>query len=313
MSRTKHTQHSTTIAAAPAVVYDLVADVSRWPALFPPTIHAERVSGDDTDERIRLWALANDEVRTWSSHRRLDRAALRVEFRQETPSNPVAAMSGAWCLEPLPGDRTSVVLTHDFSAVGDERNLALIDQAVDTNSTRELEALRLAVEQRLQDRMVLSFSDDVLVDGPVEAVYEFVERSDAWPERLPHVPRLDLREEPDGVQFMVMDTRADDGATHTTESVRICFPGDRIVYKQRKTPPIMSAHVGSWTFRRSGRGTVVSAAHTVVIRPDWREVLGHDTTIDDVRARIRAALSANSATTMRCAKDHVERLAASAD
>lgn len=312
MSRTQHTRHSTTIAAAPQEVYDLIVDVSRWPALFLPTIHAERMAGDETDERIRLWALANDDVRTWTSRRRLDRCALRVEFRQEIPSAPVAAMSGGWYLEPLPDGRTAVLLTHDFSAVGDdEDSMELIGRAVERNSISELESLRLAAEQRgALDNVVLSFADELLVDGPLDAVYDFIHQSDAWPERVPHVSRLELREKPGGLQFMEMDTRSADGSVHTTESVRICFPGERIVYKQTRVPPIMNAHVGTWTFRSTPQGTVVTSSHTVVIKPEAAtELLGHDATIADVRERVHAALSANSTTTMRCAKEHVERVA----
>ena len=70
----------------------------------PPTVHADYAERGETEERIRLWATANGEVKNWTSRRRLDPAALRVEFRQEVSSPPVAAMGGTWIVEPLAGD-----------------------------------------------------------------------------------------------------------------------------------------------------------------------------------------------------------------
>lgn len=38
-SRQRRTVHSHVISAPPQAVYDLVPDVTRWPAIFPPTLH----------------------------------------------------------------------------------------------------------------------------------------------------------------------------------------------------------------------------------------------------------------------------------
>ena len=55
-------------------------------------------------------------------------------------------------------------------------------------------------------------------------------------ERLPHVARVVLTEDTPGLQFLEMDTRTKDGSTHTTKSVRVCFPDTRIAYKQITLP-----------------------------------------------------------------------------
>ncbi|MFD8750665.1 aromatase/cyclase [Kitasatospora sp. NPDC059577] len=305
----RHTDHRILVSAPAETLYRLVADVGAWPHLFTPTVHAERVDGDDRRERIRIWAFANGEVRSWTSLRELDPATRRVEFRQEVSQAPVASMTGSWTMNPAPGGGTEVVLGHAFAAVDDSApDLAWIDRAVDRNSLSELGCLKeIAERDPGLDELLLSFDDTVLVRGPREEAYAFVRRCELWPERLPHVARLDLTEPADGVQTMVMDTRAPDGTTHTTESVRICLP-ERIVYKQTVLPPVMAAHTGTWTFEETAGGVAVTSRHTVVLRAEAVPVLlGPDATLAEARDRVRAALGANSRTTLEHAKALVER------
>ncbi|MEV0667870.1 aromatase/cyclase [Actinomadura luteofluorescens] len=305
----RHTEHTTRIAAPPDAVYRIVADVTSWPVHFPPTVHAVRVSGDDRAERIRIWALANGALRTWVSRRALDAAARTVEFAQAEPSAPVAEMRGTWRIAPDGDGGSRVELAHDYAAVGDDPDaLALIDRAVEGNSTAELDALRRAAETGGDEGLTLEFSDGELVHGPLEAAYDFVNECDRWPERLPHVLRVALTEDEPGLQFMEMDTRSPDGSAHTTASGRVCVPGERIVYKQTTTPPVMRTHNGEWRFEDAGDGAVrVTSRHTVVIDPG---ALGGPAAggmdLPAVRERIRDTLGANSRATLRAAKRYAE-------
>ncbi|GIJ60418.1 aromatase/cyclase [Virgisporangium aurantiacum] len=302
----RHTGHEVTIEAPADVVYDIVADVGRWPYAFPPTLHAERVELVGRDERIRIWALANGEVKSWHSRRVLDPDRRRVSFRQEVPAAPVAAMSGEWILRPLDGDRTHVTLTHDYRAVDDDpAGLDWIDRAVDRNSTSELAALARAATAPAGQ--ALDFTDSVEVKGSVADVYEFLYRADAWPERLPHVARVALTEETPGVQTLEMDTGSPDGSTHTTRSVRICWPAGRIVYKQTELPALLGVHTGEWRLTGGPEVVVASSRHVVRIDPTAvPAVLGPDATVDEAAAKVRAALSTNSLTTLRAAKAYAE-------
>src|SRR5512132_2182772 len=109
-------RHTVAVDAPPEAAYRVIADVGAWPHLFPPTVHAERLAGDDAQERIQIWTLANGEVRTRTSRRRLDPGACRVAFRQESSPPPVASMGGAWSMQPAPDGGTVLVLDHDFTA-----------------------------------------------------------------------------------------------------------------------------------------------------------------------------------------------------
>jgi aromatase len=307
---TRRTSHRARVAAPADTAYGIVADVTSWPLHFPPTVHAVRLSGDDREERIRIWALAGGRPRTWVSARRLAPGTRTVEFEQAEPSPPVASMGGAWRITDDGAGGCAVELTHHYAAAGDDPDaLALIDRAVETNSTAELDALRRAAETTADAAgLTLDFTDDEIVHGSVDDAYEFVNACDKWPERLPHVLRVDLTEDEPGLQFMEMDTRSPDGSSHTTASGRVCLPGNRIVYKQTTLPPVMRTHHGEWTFRPGADGTVrVGSRHTVVIDPDAARELSPDG-LGPVRTKIRETLGANSRATLRAAKEHAESL-----
>jgi aromatase len=299
-------EHTIDIAAPARVVYDLIADVASWPQIFHPTLHIDVLEQGDGHERLRLWATANGEVRNWVSRRELDPSALRIDFRQEVPSSPVNAMGGSWIITAVDAGQTAVRLLHDYRS-DDEDSLPWIAAAVDRNSRSELGALKEAAELDLPG-LQFSFEDSIVIDGDAGVAYQFLERADLWPERLGHVASLDLAEDSDGVQRMVMETVTPDASVHTTESVRICFPEQRIVYKQIVTPPIMSAHTGQWHVHRDAGATIVTSQHTVRLRPDKvSDILGQDIPLSDAAAKVRAALSANSRLTLHAAKAYTER------
>jgi aromatase len=303
----QHTEHQVTVAAAPDAVYDLVADVARWPVVFPPTVHAEQVERTGDEQRIRIWATANGEVKNWTSRRVLDRASRSITFRQERSVHPVETMSGEWRFEPDGPDKTVLRLLHTYRAVNDDpRHLDWIRRAVDGNSGAELGALAAAAQR--DDELLLSFEDTVSIDGSSVDAYTLICDAGAWPEVLPHVARVHCDEAVPGIQRLAMDTSTADGSVHTTTSIRICLPPERIVYKQLQAPKLMSAHVGFWSFREHGGGTEMMAGHTVVLNESAiAEVLGADATIADARTFVRTALGRNSGTTMLHAKAYAER------
>lgn len=314
-----HTEHVVTISAPPQAAYQVISDVSLWPVFFPPTVHCARVSGDDTDERIRVWAFANGEVKTWTSHRWLEPEHCRVAFSQEVTQAPVESMSGEWSVEPRPGG-SLVRLTHAFTAAGDDPGaLELISRAVDHNSQAELNALKVAAERLGQagdqtgdqtgdpSGLVSVFEGSELITGSTAQAYDFIYRCQDWPARLPHVSRVDLREDVPGLQVMEMDTRAPDGSTHTTKSGRVCLSPDQIVYKQTQVPPILAAHVGEWLFGEVPGGVRLTGRHRVVIDSEAvPAVLGPGATVASAQPKVRDALLANSMATIRQAKAHVE-------
>ncbi|MFD7527329.1 aromatase/cyclase [Streptomyces sp. NPDC059849] len=310
---TREVEHEITVGAPAPAVYRLLAEVANWPRIFPPTIHVDQVERSGDEERIRIWATAGDEAKNWTSRRTLDPDGLRITFRQETSAPPVAAMGGAWIIEPL-GERNSRVrLLHDYRAVDDDpAGLAWIDNAVDRNSRSELAALRTNVEAaHVAEDLTFSFTDSVTVAGGAKDLFDFVNEAGRWAERLPHVASVRLTEDTPGLQTLEMDTRAKDGSTHTTKSYRVTFPHHRIAYKQVTLPALLTLHTGIWTFEETEDGTVASSRHTVTIDPgNIAAVLGPGATTDDARKYVHTALSTNSLATLGHARAYAEGLAA---
>ncbi|WP_432073736.1 aromatase/cyclase [Streptomyces wuyuanensis] len=306
---TRQVEHEITVEAPAAAVYRLLAEVENWPRIFPPTIYVDHVERGEGEERIRIWATANGEAKNWTSRRTLDAEALRITFRQEVSTPPVAAMGGTWIIEPLSGTSSRIRLLHDYRAIDDDPDgLKWIDEAVDRNSRSELAALKTNVElAHACEDITFSFEDTVQIDGSAKDVYDFVNEAGLWVERLPHVASVRFSEDTPGLQTLEMDTRAKDGSTHTTKSYRVTFPHHRIAYKQVTLPALMTLHTGCWTFAENEAGVAASSQHTVVLNTaNIAGILGADATVDDARAYVQNALSTNSRATLGYAKDHAE-------
>ncbi|WP_330228980.1 aromatase/cyclase [Nocardia sp. NBC_00508] len=298
--------HRKVIQAAPDVVYDLVADVTKWPVIFAPSVLVRHLHRGPDDERFRLWATVNGAVKSWTSRRVLDPEQRRIVFEQERSQAPIASMGGSWSLRET-GAATEVTLDHHFTVV-DGADPEEIATAVDRNSETELAALaRIAELGHPVEEVVHTFEDTVTLQCSAADLYDFVYHSERWPEHVPHVSRIELTEDDDGVQLMEMDTVTAGGIPHTTKSVRICFPGERIDYKQLLPPAMLFGHSGAWEFADGPDGAVVTARHTVAINPAAaREILGAETDLADARAYLTEALSTNSRNTLLCAVRYAE-------
>ncbi|BCY13447.1 aromatase/cyclase [Actinoplanes sp. L3-i22] len=307
LSEYRTTEHDIVVAAPATKIYQLLADIRNWPRIFPPTIHVEHFPESERDERIQIWATAQDQVKSWISRRRLDPDRLRIQFRQEVSQTPVAEMGGSWIIEPLSERSTKVRLLHDYRADSPE-NLNWVDESVDRNSRTELGALKANIEADTGSAdKTLSFQDTVRIDGPASAAFAFVNDADRWIERLPHVSAVRFEQQPAGIQVLEMDTRSPDGSTHTTKSYRVAFPSYSIVYKQVTLPALLSLHTGRWSFTEVDGVVEASSQHTIVIDTQRiGDVLGPDADLDAALEYARNALSANSQATLALAKRHAE-------
>ncbi|WP_328222119.1 aromatase/cyclase [Streptomyces sp. NBC_00310] len=307
--RVHRTSHSIEVAAPAGVVYGLISDAVRWPLLLPSTVHVERLEFDGTNERLRMWATAGSQVRSWISTRVQDPRTRCVQFCQQHLQAPVRTMNGTWVVEERPGGSSLLTLLHDFTVHGDRaEDVAWTERALGVNSPAELGSLRSLAERWTRfDELVLSFEDAVAIDAPVEPVYDFLYRVGDWPRRIPHVSRLELTEDTPGVQVVTMDTLTADGLV-TTASLRLCFPhAGRIVYKQTVTPALMQAHTGEWNVLHGEHGVMAVAQHSVLLREEAvRRVLGPDADLAQARRHVREALGRNSTATLHLARRHAE-------
>jgi C7-C12 aromatase (ARO/CYC) len=300
-----------TVPAPPEAVYTVVSDLSSWPQYHPSAVHAEICERDSTGVLVQHWAVTGpSSVRTWRARWEFDPGRHLIRFVHERPPAPLTALEGAWILEPEDGG-CRVLLRHTLTYAPADHDAAQAITATLTRNARELlETARDTVTRREQLRsLVLSFEDTVFIAGAAKDVYAFLYDAAAWPDRLPHVARLDLEEPVPGVQFFDMETKAPDGSLHTTRSVRICLPDRLIVYKQTKLPALLDAHTGHWSLVETPEGVLASARHTVTIKPSALGLLGDTATVPQARRYLRRSLSVHSVRNLTLAKDYAEGLA----
>lgn len=309
MPTVRHTRHEVLTSAPPERVFSLVADVTGWPQVFGSTVHAEATEEADGEQLLRVWAYVNGEARSWSSRRVLDRAAGTIRFRLVGSSPPPASLGGQWSVRPDRGG-AHVVLLHHYSVADDAPGAAERAAAVlDHDSEAELAALRGSAEIAEQwPELTFSFGDSEEINGSAEDVYGFLDRADAWPERLPHVVAARCTGERGGVQVLDLDTRSPDGSVQHSRSARVSFP-DRglLVYKRLTMPPLLAGHTGRWTVEERGDKVTATSWHTVTLDPAGvRQVLGEGASPAEARTLVRHALGTNSTMTLRYAKEYAE-------
>ncbi|MFE5330491.1 SRPBCC family protein [Embleya sp. NPDC056575] len=299
-------RHTAVVAAPANEVFDLLAELREWSQFHRPSVHAQSLGVRDGAESFRhWWVLDEHTVRTWQASWRFDREALRIEYEWEPAEPPAAGSRGVWTFRPLSASSTEV--TVDQAALGEGGFDA---ERVDRESGEFFAGLVEAAEQTPEQRdLAVDFEDPLFVAGSIDDAYAYLYEADKWPERIPHVSRLVLEERVANIQFFDMDTETPDGSAHTTRSVRVCLPGELIVYKQIHLPKLLTGHTGHWRFTPTREGFVLAARHTATIDPSALSILGPGTSVLDARKYLRRVLSANSMSNLRLAKAFAEERA----
>ncbi|RPF24793.1 SRPBCC family protein [Streptomyces sp. TLI_185] len=303
--RVHSAQHTVPVAAPAGVVYGLLADAPRWPALLAPFVHVERIDFDGAEENLRLWHLRHGQVCSALARRVLRPHQRRIEFELQDALLPGAPTSGIWSVAPDGADRCLLTLRHERTAGPWE-----MSEALETDVKTELTALREAAERwdRL-DELLLSFEDSVYVSGSPELVYDFLYRIEDWAEVVPHVERAEVIEDQPGVQATVLHTcDPETGQTLVSEAIRLCFPAaGRIVHKETVTPDPVAAHYGEWYLEPDVTGVRVVSSHHVMLRESAVEaVLGGGALLVDARRYVRDWLGRSSTEALNLARWHAE-------
>jgi C7-C12 aromatase (ARO/CYC) len=293
------------VTAPAELVFDLVAGLQNWSQFHGPSVHAEPLGRRDGAEEFQHWWVIDDRtVRTWRARWRFDREALRIGYEYDPAEPAAAARRGEWTFHRLSDTATEVRVEQETT--GDPSDVASAD--------RELRELLTCVQDAAEHHeerqdLVVDFEDPLFVAGAIDDAYAYLYEADKWPDRIPHVSRLVLEERVPNIQFFDMDTTTPDGSAHTTRSVRICLPGDKIVYKQIQLPKLLTGHTGHWKFTPTREGFVLGARHTAIIKPSALSILGEGTSVLDARKYLRRVLSANSMGNLRLSKAFAEERA----
>jgi aromatase len=139
-------RHTIRVAAPPKRVFQLVANIDRWPELFDSTVAVEHLGFEGANERVRFWEKVDGELVNWTSVREHDPKRMRVRFRKVDFRPPLASMGGLWLVVPK-GQGSVIGLDHYYRVLGDDaRAAAMVEQELEASITDKLESLRRAAE-----------------------------------------------------------------------------------------------------------------------------------------------------------------------
>lgn len=293
------TIHEVAVGVPAKRVYALLADLGNWPRIFRPFVHLEVLGSAGDFQRVGMWSVTGDRVEHWSALRRPDEAALRIDFRPEEVAPPLTRMERSWTVEPRGSGACVVRLAHTYAVADDDPAAAAsVRAAVDTVAQAETAAVKAAAEiEAGASDLLLTVTDRVDIDAPVEAVHDALYAVERWPEFLPHVVRVDVRQDSAGMQMVEMDTREGDGSLLTLRTARVGRPPLTICFKQLALPPIGSSHHVRWTLTPSGagRGVSVTSEQVVVIDESGIPQLpGEGRPVDKARQFAQRELSAKA-------------------
>ena len=152
---------------------------------------------------------------------------------------------------------------------------------------------------------MISVTDSIFMEGPLESVYGYCWDARQWPTITPHVKEVRILEESDAFQRMAMTVESDGRLFHT-ESIRRTVPLQWIEYDQLTPPSFLLSHVGEWRFFSEEGGTRVVLTHRFSADHGLaRQILGLGAA-EDVDAYIGQRLKRNGLTTLASVKELVE-------
>jgi aromatase len=150
-----HFEYTIAIRQRPDLVFALLTDVARWPAVFDHCRSGVVMGHNGDRELIEIRAMVGGREHAWRSLRHVDPGLCTIGFQQLTVYPPIAALAGSWCVASDGEHQALVTLVHDFTVLRSPR-LPTVADATDwlSRTTREstaahLEALKAASERAL--------------------------------------------------------------------------------------------------------------------------------------------------------------------
>lgn len=187
-----HTQRNSVVCNAPqAVVYSLICNSQQWPQLFEPCIAVKTLAHDENEELIQVTAIVGGEQMTWESRRIFRKEIYGIDSTIVKPMLFVKHMLTTWRVIALNQTQSLIVLEHDYTLVDEipshlneitthEQAAVFIANAINTNSTKELNNIRMVVEnpRSLVDR---STSHSIICEVSASEVYAIIADVSNWP------------------------------------------------------------------------------------------------------------------------------------
>lgn len=137
------TRQTVKVAAPPKRVFELVANIDRWPALLDSLTAVEHLGFEGVCERVRFSASTGD---TSTFVREMNTRRLQVRFRRLDPSAPFASMGGLWLVVPKAAGAV-IALDHYYRVLDDSPvTAARLAREIAADSAAVLGTLRQTAE-----------------------------------------------------------------------------------------------------------------------------------------------------------------------
>jgi ribosome-associated toxin RatA of RatAB toxin-antitoxin module len=305
----KDSVQSVTVAAPAEVLYDLIADVEQMRRIFIPVIHTAYLERGESTDRVERWTWERhlDGVRTWRARRHLDRAAGRISFQHENPNPPLQAVQGEWSFKSLGENLTQVELRHEIEIDGDGEDATRAVEMLDRGAGMQLGRVKQFAEEREEvGEREVSYEAELVINQPIEDVFNYFYQADRWAERIPHCLGTRVREDTPLMQMVEMDVQVPSGAVHTTKQARACFPYREIRWRQLEgLPPLDEALYGYMVFTQTDEGVLVRAGQTEVLKPTG--VAKRGWTMTEAKEHVAEVRGGRSLDALKSAEDFLKR------
>lgn len=255
-------------------LFGLVADASRWPVLFPATVHVRQLDRQERAERAEVWESADGGTYTRTLRRVVNADRLHIAFSWDEPlpaphprraaRPPYHELAGEWRFRPLVGGGTEVVLRQRYTLDEDGSDAAArAAEAVGCDSARWLAALRRVAGLGWPvAQLLFSVSEEVSLPRPIDEVYARVLAS--------------------------FGQGGGRGRGYLDGSVVVAEPGRWIARKTLDADQPLLGSAELWSFEPVGEGTRATAVHRALIEPAAVRTSGGeaDSALSGLRLRV---------------------------
>ncbi len=100
-----------------------------------------------------------------------------------------------------------------------------------------------------------------------EEAYRAIYEMHKWPEKLPHVKRIEILYNDGVYQEFLMDVESSNSEMIQVRSIRRCVPDEGIVFFQPTPPKFLKHHCGGWSFQKLATGCCVKTWHQWNLEP----------------------------------------------
>ena len=308
------TMHSIEIDTEIEKVYNVCANVLKWPEYFPPCKKAKIITENGNQQLIEITAKSNEEEFTWQSERILYPKNYRIEFHQSTPGPLVKYMQGIWHVFKL-NRGVLLSLQHTFEVKDNVENLInnvqnkedalqFMHQSIDSNTKQELGAIKKLLENDGLRNLEAKFTAEIDIKATAEQVFNLLYNIKDWPNILPHCEKITVLYEDGCNQEFEMTVVNAEGKSEVMRSIRHGYVNTMIEYFQPSPPPVLKQHAGKWTINETESGIHLEAWHSITLCEDGVRNVWGEIGSEKALHRVVQAITKNSMATMQTIKSY---------